>query len=73
MKTKKDLINEIFEHISEYNFKTSNENVINISCRYNDYEKILDVHKDVKNGLVSPENAIEFLSGFTPIKKVIYI
>lgn len=72
MKSKHDLVNEIFDNMEDYFYKSPKNNIVNLVVKYKDYELVEDVHRHVFSGMIMPHEAMEFLSGIKPIKKVTY-
>ena len=74
MKTKLDMVKEIYHANKSHYFTQQKDSIISISAKYKDYNTINDVYRKVERGIVAPHEAIEYLSGFKsyPIFRYMY-
>lgn len=66
MKSKRQMINEIYDAMSGFRFNSPKASIVNISSMYKDYETVEETYLKVKRGIISPQMGMEYLSGCIP-------
>ena len=68
MKSKLQMVNEIYDAMNGFRFNLDKSFIVNISTKYKDYSTIEETYMKVKRGIISPQLGMEYLSGCVPQK-----